>query len=137
MGITELFKHLAKRVHTNAIKHGFWDEAKTVYLQRIEPGNDESPWTSDYSLQHWVDELIISQKLALIHSEVTEALEALRDGISPSKAIPPHSCLEEELADVIIRILDLAGWMSLDIGSALRAKVSYNEGRPHKHGRGF
>ena len=137
MSITELFQRLARDIHNNADKKGFWDEAKTTYLQRVEPGNDESPFTGDHGLQKWVDELIVSQKLALIHSEVTEALEALRESNPESSKIPGFTCLEEELADVVIRILDLAGWMSLDIGGAIVAKMNHNEGRPHRHKRRF
>ncbi len=75
------------------------------------------------------------ESIALIHSEVSELLEALRDGNLPSKHTPQHSSAEEESADIIIRVLDLAGANGWSIGEALRDKMEYNKTRPYKHGR--
>lgn len=79
----------------------------------------------------------IAAKLALIHSEVSEGLEALRDGdlalrIDPERGKPEG--LESELADIIIRTLDLAEALGMDMGTTMAVKMAYNEGRPHKHG---
>ena len=71
----------------------------------------------------------VPEKLALIHSEVSEALEADRSGNAENFA--------EELADTIIRILDLSNALGIDITGAVRWKMEKNEGRPHKHGRGY
>lgn len=78
-------------------------------------------------------------EIALIHSELTEALEAYRSGNPPSEKIGDagFSQAEEEFADAIIRILDFAGGHDLDIGGAIFAKLEYNATRPHKHGRKF
>ena len=73
-------------------------------------------------------------KLALIHSEVSEALEAARKGMPASEKIPDIGNFEEELADTVIRCLDLATRMNLDLGAAIVKKVNYNEGRPYMHG---
>jgi len=43
-------------------------------------------------------------------------------------------CVEEELADIIIRALDTAAAMGLRIGDAIKAKHEYNLTRSHKHG---
>jgi NTP pyrophosphatase (non-canonical NTP hydrolase) len=72
--------------------------------------------------------------IALMHSELSEALEADREGDSPSKKIPAFTCIEEEFADVIIRILDTAHQRGYRIGPAILAKHIYNKTRPHKHG---
>ena len=79
----------------------------------------------------------IAAKLALIHSEVSEALEALRDGdlalrIDLERGKPEG--LESELADVLIRTLDLAEALGMDMGKTMSVKMAYNEGRPYKHG---
>ncbi|TXH13714.1 MAG: hypothetical protein E6R03_10800 [Hyphomicrobiaceae bacterium] len=92
----------------------------------------------------------IATRLALIHSEVSEALECIRDkNFDPdglmlyvsSRSIPPSpnmyakpEGLASELADIIIRVLDLASALKIDIGAALVAKARYNATRPHKHG---
>lgn len=71
-------------------------------------------------------------KLVLIHSEISEALEGHRKGLADSK-IPSRSALEVELADAVIRIFDLGGALSLDLGGAIAEKMQYNESRPdHK-----
>lgn len=73
-------------------------------------------------------------RLALIHCEISEALQALRDGNRADKHCPDFSSLEIELADVVIRIMDYAGLQNLDIAGAIIAKMHYNETRPYKHG---
>ncbi|MDN4525347.1 MazG nucleotide pyrophosphohydrolase domain-containing protein [Fictibacillus fluitans] len=64
--------------------------------------------------------------LALIHSEVSEALEADRKGDAENFA--------EELADVCIRIFDLCGARGIDLEKAIINKMAYNKNRSHKHG---
>lgn len=70
--------------------------------------------------------VFIAAKLALIHSEASEALEALRDDDFPA--------FEEELADTLIRVLDLAGGLGIDMDTAVRTKLARNRGRGHRHG---
>jgi len=75
-----------------------------------------------------------SEAIALMHSELSEALEAMREGRTDSTKIPPFSALEAELADTVIRIMD-HGWAhGLDVAGAIVAKVKYNATRAHRHG---
>ena len=82
----------------------------------------------------------IGEILALIHSEVSEALEVYRlkgkDSLKENwlnEKVKPEG-FTVELADVIIRIADLCGELGLDLESALTTKLSYNQSRPYRHG---
>jgi NTP pyrophosphatase (non-canonical NTP hydrolase) len=102
-------------------------------------------------------------RLALIHSEVSEALEAHRKGGSLSNledfklnydwrlrngedeatafkmAFENHikDSVGDELSDAMIRIGDLTGLMKIDIQEHVRLKMRYNSMRPHKHGKNY
>ena len=70
----------------------------------------------------------VPEMLALIHSEVSEALEGHRKN-SMDEHLPNRKAIEVELADAIIRIGDLAGCLKLDIGGAIVEKIHYNTRR--------
>ena len=103
--VIRLFDGLARGIHATAKQKGWWDEDR-----------------EDGTL------------IALMHSELSEGLEGLRKGNPPSDKIPDFSAIEEELADVIIRILDTAAARGWNVGAALMAKLNYNDGRSYKHG---
>ena len=75
---------------------------------------------------------LVAEKLALIHSEISEAMEGHRKGLRDDK-LPHRIAIEVELADAVIRIADLAGALGLDLGGAIVEKMEYNSVRPdHK-----
>lgn len=73
-------------------------------------------------------EFVIPAKLALVHSEVSEALEGHRKDQMDDK-LPHRKMIEVELADAVIRIMDLAGAMGLDLGGAMDEKMVFNAAR--------
>lgn len=84
----------------------------------------------------------IGLKLALIHSEVTEALEVIRDGHPPAERRFEEDRgkpigFDSELADIVIRVADLAGACGIDLEKAIKEKLAYNRGRKHMHGKAF
>jgi len=89
----------------------------------------------------------IALKLALIHSEVSEALEELREGNHGAlmKEVRVFEALQgdkpvgfmSELADIMIRVADLAGIVGGDLGLAVHLKMEYNKSRPPKHNKAF
>ena len=87
----------------------------------------------------WYDgpgERNIGEQLMLVVTEVAEAMEDLRDGkmaISYDENRKPTG-FPIEIADVMIRLFDLAGYLRIDIDDAVDAKIAYNETRPHRHG---
>ena len=92
-------------VHRTAVEHGWWESPRPV-----------------------------GEVLMLMVTELAEAMEAYRSGNPESEKIPGFSQMEEELADVVIRLLDFAGGENLNIEGALIAKMAYNEKRPYRHG---
>jgi len=69
-----------------------------------------------------------------MHSELSEALEALRHGNGPDDHIPQFFWTEAELADVVIRIMDYGAARGLRVAEAIEAKMDYNAGREKMHG---
>ena len=82
----------------------------------------------------WEGERNEGELIALMHSELSEALEAIRNGNPPDDKIPEFTGVEAELADVIIRIMDMAAAKGYRVGEAIVAKINYNKNRPYKHG---
>lgn len=103
---------IAKSIHSNAKEKGFWGDYRLAKMQGPE---DEAAW--------------ICTKLLLVHSELSEAMEALRCG--------DHANFAEELADAVIRLLDLAEGLGIDMEMEIITKHIANKARPHKHNKLF
>lgn len=82
----------------------------------------------------------IHKKLLLAVSEICEAQEELRDGHDVAEVYYNGEKPEGfpvEIADAIIRLLDICGSLNIDIASVIDKKIRYNMTRPEKHGRKF
>lgn len=90
----------------------------------------------------------VSEKLLLAVGEISEAVEELRDNQPTTRVYykdfdgtaeigyKPEG-FPIELADTIIRLMDIAAKEGIDLAAAIRLKLAYNETRPFKHGRKF
>jgi NTP pyrophosphatase (non-canonical NTP hydrolase) len=114
----DLLDQLAETITDNADRKGFWDIT--------DP------------------DLNIPLKLALCFTEISEALEAHRELYDDAEADPltgmtpmQEEDFTEELADAIIRVLDIAGGYELPIGDAIISKIEKNRARPPKHGKRY
>lgn len=104
---------LSIKLHETAVEKGFWDALGSL------PEEDKF--------------IFYAKQIAMIHSEATEVLEALRK----SKG---HDQVVEELADIIIRVCDLYeglrenGEVIYSLNKVVRDKARINKGRPKLHG---
>lgn len=101
---------LAALLHETAIEKGFWNSSKNFD--------------------------VFGNKLALVHSEVTEVLEAIRKNKGSEQIV-------EEMVDILIRTLDLyasmrnAGFVEHSLDEILFTKMEKNKVRPQLHGNLF
>lgn len=110
---------LIEITHENAVEKGFWEDWYECHNGTIG--------TPEFRIQ--MINNAICTRLMLIVSEVSEALEAVRKGDNEN--------FKEELADVIIRVCDLAGELSIDLDDEIMKKINKNKDRPYKHGKKF
>ncbi len=116
---------LAKVANNIAREKGF-------YSNLIALSNRRDISLEDYN---WLQSTALQASICRMHSELSEAVEALRHDNPPDSHIPKYSGIEAELADVIIRILDTTAEHRLDVAGAILAKMKYNVKRPYKHGK--
>ena len=115
--LTESVDLLVEVCHSASLNAGWWYDLKTDIDLRRQACEGTR-----------LGKALVAEKLCLIHSEVSEAMEGHRKGLQDDK-LPEFPAITVELADACIRIFDLAGALGLDLGSALAAKMAYNAGR--------
>src|SRR5512137_2715345 len=114
--LIEALNQLAKECYTNAAAKGF----------HYEDGNPHRFYEYIANLHGEVSELWEAHRKGALHTPCDKAKRMAELGM-----IPGLTCAEEELADIIIRVLDTAEGISVtNIGLAIQTKMAYNRTRP-------
>lgn len=132
---------------TEILTNGFRDQADRVFARMLE---------EVYRLNHakgWFDnDRSVGDLCALLHSEVSEVLDAYRkkgfadattgemtlkgDGTGTMVGPKPEG-VGSEMADILIRLLDMARRWDIDLPAEYERKMNYNWTRPYRHGDKF
>ena len=108
---------LQQKIHQDNVNAGWWTDLGT-----------KQDLAKEALTNTRLGKALVAEKLCLVHSEVSEALEAVRKDLMDDK-LTHRKGVEVELADAVIRILDLCGALELDIANAITEKLQYNSNR--------
>ena len=112
----ETFRNMQKLIHQNAVKEGFWAEL-----------NNTDTDTQENKLER-IEAVNIPEKIALCYSKLSEALEASRQSaMKQDEDCPAFSNFSIELADTVIRIMDLAEACGVPLVEAILARMKLNK----------
>ena len=100
-------------------------ELDKIQAEVFKIANDHG-WHENEPEDKWGDPWLIPTRLALDHSELSEALEAFRAG--------DFENFKEELADTVIRIMDDCENLGIDLQFEIMRKCAKNRARPYRHG---
>lgn len=110
----QAFRELQASIHEGNVKAGWWTDLSSG----IDLAEECRKGTR-------FGKALVAEKLCLVHSEASESMEGARKDLMDDK-LPHRKMIEVELADVVIRVKDLAGALELDLAGAIQEKLAYN-----------
>ena len=116
--VAETMNTLSRHLHEDNMKAGWWTEEEKHWVADIKTNGSDKK----------LGIMLVATKLCLAHSEISEALEGIRKGLMDDH-LPHRSMFEVEIADVLIRLFDLAGATGIDLGGAMIENLAYNKQR--------
>lgn len=119
--IVNALRQLQEEIHASNVTAGWWTDLTAI--------PEQADLVRHARRGTRLGKAIVAEKLALIHSEVSEAMEGARKNLMDDK-LPHRKMIEVELADAVIRIFDLAGALDLDLAGAIKQKREFNLTRP-------
>lgn len=138
-------KDFAKQVHANAVAHGWWDGGQRNFGELIALCHSElSEALEEYRNGHEPTETYYSCHVP--EEETEKIMHGKKSGVDGCPSVETgcnNQCaghygkiegVPSELADVIIRVLDMCEHYGIDIEAALAEKHAYNKTRPFRHG---
>ena len=122
LSFVDAWNEIADSVHQTAREKGWWDAPKEVEQIKMAVASELSPdkYDSVCSMLEVLGRRNSAEMLALMHSELSEGLEALRHGDPADSHLPEFNSLEVELADVVIRMMDFAAAKGLKVAEAIQ-----------------
>ena len=131
-----MFNELAKEINTNIRNKGFWDSMDKA-VEELQDSHNYGQLPK--SIVKATKDAFIAQKIALVGTELSEAIEGMRKPNYEANGygIGIKDSFADEIADTIIRLLDLCGELGINIDAQMEWKMNYNKSRGAKHGKEF
>ena len=123
---------LAKKIFENNKEKGFWDKERNVGELLMLVTSELGEAMEAHRKDRFADTQIIDEMVASGYSWQDSTLsfsEAFKKSVKDT--------FEDELADAIIRLLDMAGGLGIDIEWHIRNKMAFNETRERLHGKKY
>ncbi len=130
LNLTQLSQH----VHQNNKAKGFYDKINAIESKICRETNSDV-WHLTQEDFDFVKETFIIKQMGLIDGEIGEAMEAVRKNDAMDDKLPHRKGSHCELADALIRILDLSGYLGIDLQTIVEEKLAFNQTRPYLHGK--
>jgi hypothetical protein len=143
---------LIKQVHQNAKDHGWWDESRTIaellclvhseVSEALEEDRNHHEPNETYYSHTDKHQGTIGKSMSdmetkndiIIPCVYSTTVATLKPFVADDRTIDKPEGIPSELADIVIRVMDICGYYGIDLEAAITEKMEYNRNRPIRHG---